>query len=59
MYSVRFRCVDRRCTVYTCRHAAQYVGSSKHSNIQKVGKWRESMCAGMFSLAVIVASHVD
>ena len=58
MYSVRFRYVDRRCAVYTCRHAA-HVGSSKHSNIQKVGKWREFMCADMFVLAVIVASHVD
>lgn len=46
--------------VYTaCRHAAQYVGPTKHSITQEVGKWRESMCADMFALAVIAASHVD
>lgn len=59
MYSVRFRYVDRRSTVYICRHAAQYVGSSKHSKIHEVGKLREFMCADIFALAVIVASHVD
>lgn len=59
MYSVTFTYVDGRSTVYICRHAAQYVGSSKHSKIHEVGKWREFMCADIFALAVIVASHVD